>query len=189
MAHCVCGRTRAVGNILREWHAKGTSYKSEHKLRHVLQFPRILGSFHRPTTPLFASPTPGLKVAGVCLHPLDVAAPAVLAWMLFSRQFSVITLWGDWELGLLFYVNCWLQQSQNPKRSPSPIWTATIIKINSILAAGFKGSHLIKWPHACSIYIDSYIRISCGTELIFIYPGKILFKSNYIQQNAHKANE
>jgi len=39
------------------------------------------------------------------------------------------------------------------------------------------------------IYIDSYIRISCGTELIFIYPGKILFKSNYIQQNAHKANE
>lgn len=85
----------------RRMACKRTGNKSEHKLRHVLQFPRILRS--SPST--FATPTLGLKVAGVCIHPLDVAAPAVLAWMLFSRQFSVIPP-GEWGSGLLFYVNC-----------------------------------------------------------------------------------
>lgn len=60
----------------------------------------------------------GLKVAGVCLHPLDVAAaPAVLAPMLFSRQFSVMPF-GERESFFMSTVDC--SSRKNPERGLNP---------------------------------------------------------------------
>lgn len=95
VAVCVCRRTRAVANILGEWHAKGQATKASTNCVMFCNSHAFCEAPHFTPFPLVPTHSLGLKVAGVCLHPLDVApAPAVLAWMLFSRQL-VLSPWGD----------------------------------------------------------------------------------------------
>lgn len=176
VAVCVCRSTRAVANILGEWHAKGQATKASTNCVMFCNSHAFCGAPH--FTPAIFPPVPthslGLKVAGVCLHPLDVAAaPAVLAWMLFSRQL-VLSPRGDrtpFLCQLLIAAVAEPKTQTNPNYKPPQSWTtATIIGINSILVAGFKGSHLIKWPHACSWI---YAGVSCGQDTDFYALGQI----------------